>query len=179
MYVCVYILYACVNTNEHHISDMCVLIWYTVRDTYLRSGTGFILTYSVVDRISFEKIPSLHQQIIRAKGAEPDEIIPCVIIGNKCDLDCDDRVTLEEGMELAEKLQADFFETSAKQRENIDECYYALVQRIHSIEREQAATSSSSSSSSSSKGGGAHGKRSTRERKGTALGNILRRIGRR
>src|SRR3546814_13709378 len=44
-----------------------------------------------------------------------------VLIGNKSDLEDQRQVTREEGVEYARRFRIPFFETSAKQRINIDE----------------------------------------------------------
>lgn len=60
--------------------------------------------------------------------------IPCVLIGNKSDLNPPDRISLEEGKELASLLKIPFFETSAKRSENIEECYAQLLREIRKYE---------------------------------------------
>lgn len=95
-----------------------------LRDNYLRSGEGFLLLYSVTDRTSFEKIPLLYQHLLKVKECQA---VPCVLVGNKCDLDPDDRVSENEGSMMAQKLKVPFFEASAKSRENVDEVCYTFL----------------------------------------------------
>ena len=58
------------------------------------------------------------------------DYIPWVLIGNKCDLVDERKITTEEGMQLAKKYNAPFFETSAKDRTNVYEAVEALVRKI-------------------------------------------------
>ena len=48
-------------------------------------------------------------------------------LGNKSDLNGERTVSTEEGMELAKSLGAIYFETSAKDRINIEESFFELV----------------------------------------------------
>lgn len=38
-----------------------------MREQYMRTGEGFLLVYSIIDRNSFEEIQTFHQQILRVK----------------------------------------------------------------------------------------------------------------
>ena len=53
--------------------------------------------------------------------------IPLMIVGNKTDLEDLRKVSFEEGKELANKLKADFYETSAKDNKNVKESFYKLI----------------------------------------------------
>uniref|UniRef100_A0A0N5B0F3 Small monomeric GTPase n=1 Tax=Syphacia muris TaxID=451379 RepID=A0A0N5B0F3_9BILA len=55
----------------------------TMREQYLRSGNGFLLVFSVVDRNSFEEVIRLHKLVLRVK--DRDEF-PMMLVGNKADL---------------------------------------------------------------------------------------------
>ena len=53
-----------------------------------------------------------------------------ILIGNKCDLDEDRKVSYQEGKEFAESFGLEFLETSAKQKINIDETFIKLTKSI-------------------------------------------------
>ena len=53
--------------------------------------------------------------------------VPLVLVGNKCDLDTQREVLTSEGLALANQWGVPFFETSAKDRINIEECFFELV----------------------------------------------------
>jgi hypothetical protein len=40
-----------------------------MREQYMRTGEGFLLVYSLIDRNSFDEIQGFHQQILRVKDA--------------------------------------------------------------------------------------------------------------
>ncbi len=52
--------------------------------------------------------------------------MPVVLVGNKCDIP-EREVTKEQGQALAESFGVPYFESSAKERLNVDESFHALV----------------------------------------------------
>lgn len=53
-----------------------------------------------------------------------------VVVGNKSDLESERQVSNQEGADLARSFGAPFFETSAKTRVNVEECFYQIVREI-------------------------------------------------
>uniref|UniRef100_A0A6B2LKK3 small monomeric GTPase n=1 Tax=Arcella intermedia TaxID=1963864 RepID=A0A6B2LKK3_9EUKA len=98
-----------------------------VRDQYMRTGDGFLCVYSITNLTSFEESLNLHTHILRVKDVET---IPFVLVGNKCDLEKDREVQLEQGQNLAASLKCPFMEASAKARTNVVESFEALVREI-------------------------------------------------
>ena len=57
--------------------------------------------------------------------------IACVLVGNKCDLEKDRQVSKEEAQELAEHYDnCPFFETSSKERTNVNELFIKCSRQI-------------------------------------------------
>lgn len=77
-----------------------------------------MLVYSITSKQSFEMIRQLYDKILDQGGLER---VPCVIIGQKSDLNSERRVTTAEGEKLAKSLGAGFVETSAKDNNNVGE----------------------------------------------------------
>ncbi|KAK2148622.1 hypothetical protein LSH36_488g01004 [Paralvinella palmiformis] len=98
-----------------------------MREQYMRSGEGFLLVFSVIDRQSFEEIYKFHKQILRVK--DRDEF-PMVLVGNKADLDPQRVISTEEGLELARQLNIKYIEASAKIRMNVDQSFHELVRIV-------------------------------------------------
>jgi len=111
-----------------------------MRDDYMAQGNGFLMVYSITDFQSFEDCNKIHEALIRMKTPEdPSEEmppLPLILAGNKSDLEEERSVTTEEGKELAAKFgeYCKFFETSAKERINVDEVFEELVRLINKVE---------------------------------------------
>ncbi|KAH0795074.1 small GTP-binding protein [Histomonas meleagridis] len=103
-----------------------------MRTSYMRQGKGFIIVYAIDDRASFEEAEAFYRDLSRTKGTSN---VPVVLCGNKCDLEDKRVVSKTEGEELAQKLGATFYETSALANINIENAFTALVRKI----REQSS----------------------------------------
>eukprot|EP00056_Hartaetosiga_gracilis_P001136 m.42421 g.42421 ORF g.42421 m.42421 type:complete len:194 (+) comp10514_c0_seq1:164-745(+) len=106
-----------------------------MREQYMRTGEGFLLVYSIIDKNSFEEIQTFHSQILRVKDKDN---FPMILVGNKSDLDSERQVTQKEGEDLALKLKITQVETSAKQRLNVDHAFHELVRLIRRYVDENA-----------------------------------------
>jgi GTPase KRas protein len=107
-----------------------------MREQYMRTGEGFLAVYSITSRNSFEEITTFHQQILRVKDKD---WFPVIICANKCDLEFERQVGMNEGRDLAKHYGCQFIETSAKQRINVDEAFQELVREIRKYNREAQA----------------------------------------
>jgi len=103
-----------------------------LRETFMATGHGFVLVYSVTDDASFEKLTEMHERIKTIMGERKESDIPIVLVANKCDVAEEDKaVDRSEGENLQATFGAThFFETSAKQNLNVEECFLALTQTI-------------------------------------------------
>lgn len=77
---------------------------------------GYVLVYSISSRSSFEMIKIIRDKLLDFTGLE---VIPCVVVGNKTDLNIQRQVSTQEGLELAQSWNCPFVETSAKHDENV------------------------------------------------------------
>ena len=98
-----------------------------MRDQYVRTGEGFYIVYSITSRSSFDEISSIVDQIRRVKDLDD---VPCIMVGNKTDRECDRQVTTQEGKDLARSLNILFTETSATDYYSIENAFFTLVRNI-------------------------------------------------
>ena len=99
----------------------------SMRDQYMRTGEGFIFVYSISSRQSFNEITDFIDQVLRVKDVNK---IPMVLIGNKCDLEKQRQVNKIEGQELAKLYKSIFYESSAKNRVNVEEAFHDIIREI-------------------------------------------------
>jgi GTPase KRas protein len=98
-----------------------------MRETYMRSGEGFLLIYSVTSRASYEELRDIQRQILRVKDRD---FFPIILVANKCDMEQDRVVTVDDGKALAKEFRCRYVETSARLRVNVDEAFQFLVRSI-------------------------------------------------
>ncbi|KAK6739376.1 hypothetical protein RB195_021042 [Necator americanus] len=99
----------------------------TMREQYLRSGSGFLIVFAVTDRNSFEEVRKLHTMICRVKDRDD---FPVLLVGNKADLENERHVTRTEAEELARVLNIPYVECSAKLRLNVDQAFHGVVRLV-------------------------------------------------
>jgi len=113
-----------------------------LRDTFLRSGQGFLLCYSIDNMGSFHEMTTIRNELLRI--CDTVDLPPVVLCGNKCDLEKERKISCEQGRELAKSFGCGFYECSALTRKNIDEIFTDVVRRIRK-EKEKAMASNDKS----------------------------------
>lgn len=103
-----------------------------MREQYMRTGEGFLMVFSIMDKNSFEEIDGFYKQILRVK--DRDEF-PMILVGNKSDLKADRKVTEAEATKKAQSLKVEYVESSAKVRENVDLAFHELVRSIRKFKK--------------------------------------------
>ena len=96
-------------------------------DMWISYGEGFLLVFAINDSESFEKIKEKHDKIIKDKHGVK---CPCLLVGNKQDLEKERKVTYDEAKQLADSWLIEYIETSAKTNYNCKESFEKLAQKI-------------------------------------------------
>ena len=98
----------------------------SMMDSWIKYANAYILVYSIDDKDSFLHI----KNIISKLKDNNKQNLPILIIGNKVDLEDERVVEYKSVKELADKHNADFFESSALDKVNIKEAIYSVVSRV-------------------------------------------------
>jgi len=93
---------------------------------YYRDSNGAILVYDITDRDSFDRVQNWVKELRKMLG----EGIVLVIAGNKCDLERQRVVTLEEAEAYAKTVGAQHFSTSAKLSKGVSELFLELTKQL-------------------------------------------------
>ncbi|EKE39614.1 hypothetical protein ENUP19_0097G0006 [Entamoeba nuttalli] len=125
----------------------------TITSSYYRGAQGIIVVYSVIDLQTFQNVRQWLQEIERYAS----ETVIKLLIGNKCDLEDERAVTVEQGQELANSLNVSFMEASAKKSLNVDELFIKIATDI--MKNIQPANTSKPSEQADLKKGGSDKKK--------------------
>jgi small GTP-binding protein len=98
-----------------------------MRDLYMKSGQGFLLVFSITSKSSLQELVGLREEIIRIKD---DVNVPIVIVGNKADLEDQRQVDRAKAFSVSQRWNAPYYETSARTRSNVDECFRDLCRQL-------------------------------------------------
>lgn len=99
----------------------------TITQAYYRGAQGIFLIYDITQLHTFENIRQWVENIKR-HAENGGERVNKILIGNKCDMDTQRKVTFEDGEKLREDCGIDhFFETSAKSNIGVQEAFTKLA----------------------------------------------------
>ena len=122
-----------------HGHDMKIKIFDTAGQERFRSlivktfkiAEAIMLVYSIGNKRSFNQLDEWLREL--SQNVDTTKI-PIIIIGNKSDLDEEDRViSYDEGKNYAEKKGYHFYETSVKNNKNISECFNDIFEQLYKI----------------------------------------------
>jgi len=127
--------------NVHYVVEILdtagLELMTAMKDLHMKDGQGFVLVFDVTDRKSFEALPGIRAEIERLTDSND---FPCIVVGNKSDLEEKRQVTPEEGNEWSSKFpDSKFMEVSAKMSTTIEEIFLQLLQQILKAEQRKAA----------------------------------------
>ncbi|KAJ6232338.1 ras-like protein [Anaeramoeba flamelloides] len=96
-----------------------------MKEIWLNVGEAFLIVYSITSRRSFDKVATIREEVKMMQ--EYSDYVSIILVGNKCDLENERQISREEGQDLAKTFNCPFFETSAKDRINVDESFFSLA----------------------------------------------------
>ena len=92
---------------------------------YYRGAQAALVVYSIKDEDSFNEVDYWVRNIRENNGST----VSLYLVGNKSDLDYDRTVTEEQGREKADKINAEFFETSAVTGDGIEVLFDTVAKK--------------------------------------------------
>ena len=103
----------------------------SLSSNYLKKANGIILIYDITSRESFEALNNWADEI--KEKSKSDEARPIILIGNKLDLEKNRCISKEEGENFAKNNCGgiNFYETSCKTGENVENAINYLVSQIY------------------------------------------------
>ena len=102
----------------------------TMLDTWINSSDGFLLVYSIDNKESFDSTKVRYERILKLKG---DQKVSITIVGNKCDLEENRKVTREEAENFCSSNKITFLETSALKMVNVKEAFLSVARGLLQI----------------------------------------------
>ena len=113
----------------------------SLRETFMDTGDGFMLVYSITDDQTLEDLTDIREQISRVHG---DPNVPIILVGNKIDMANESRAVTEmEGQQLASSWGAQFVEVSAKTDTNVSSAFERLLHTVVNHGRKASSNSKS------------------------------------
>ena len=98
----------------------------SISNNYIKKAHGILLMYDITDQNSFNNIKNWMETINENAGSK----MPIVLIGNKCDLNDERKISKKIGKNLADEFGIHFFETSSKDNINIEKAFYDVAEQI-------------------------------------------------
>ena len=101
-----------------------------ITKNYYKGANGIILIYDVTNLQTYENVKNWIAQI--REEANPNVII--YLAGNKIDVSEDEKVVkTEDGQKIADEFNLPFYETSAKNGDNVNKIFEDLVEKVDEI----------------------------------------------
>ena len=99
----------------------------SITTSYYKGSHGCFIVYDIANEESFENVDKWYSEAVKTIS----ENASIILVGNKCDLEDQRKITKEMGEEKAKNLKCPFFETSAKTKINIEEIFQEITNNIY------------------------------------------------
>lgn len=103
-------------------------VFRSITKPYYRTAVGCLIVYDVTDINSFNNVSKWLEDV--KTMSDPDIVI--ILVGNKTDLIANRIITYDEAKQYADDNKLIYFETSAYNGDNVDECFMSIIDNISS-----------------------------------------------
>ncbi|MFW9958637.1 MAG: Rab family GTPase [Candidatus Odinarchaeota archaeon] len=94
-----------------------------LRNRFYEGAHHLIMVYDMTNKETFKRITPLHEALTDKICIQRDKFLGGSLVANKCDLKNEAVITEQEGRLLADLLQLDYIETSARTGHNVPEMF--------------------------------------------------------
>ncbi|MFW9890076.1 MAG: Rab family GTPase, partial [Candidatus Thorarchaeota archaeon] len=101
-----------------------------LRTQYYRGAHYAIMVYDIANRDSFDHIPVWIHALVTNVVLRDKQTFPCMLVGNKSDMNSQREVTTVEGRLLANSRSWPFYEASAKSGDNVREIFLRIAKLL-------------------------------------------------
>ena len=98
----------------------------SITSSYFKGSHGCFIVYDITNETSFEDVNKWYEQAQKESSKE----VSIILVGNKCDLENERKVSKEKGEEKARALNCPFFETSALSKIKVNDIFNEMVNNI-------------------------------------------------
>lgn len=112
--------------------------FHTITTSYYRGANGIMLVYDITNPKSFDNITKWLKNITDFASDDVERIL----LANKCDMEEKRMISTARGQEVATANNIKFYETSAKNNQNISDAFVTLAEDILTKQPKQMADSS-------------------------------------
>jgi small GTP-binding protein len=113
-------------------------IYDSLNRLYYQGANAAILVYDITNLASFKKLDFWVKEL---KNNAKCEDMTIAIAANKIDLVDQEKISLDRGKNYAQKNEAFFIQTSAKENHNIEKLFYTIAQKVLPSLKEKLAQS--------------------------------------
>ena len=98
----------------------------SITSSYYKGSHGCFIVYDITNEATFKNVDKWFEK----KKKEASKDVSIILVGNKCDLENERKISKEQGKEKAKNFNCPFFETSALSKINIDDIFKEIVNNI-------------------------------------------------
>lgn len=101
-----------------------------LRTQYYKGAHYAIMVYDIGNRNSFDHIPAWIHGLMTNVELRDKQTFPCMLVGNKSDMDSEREITVVEGRLVANSRGWPFYEASAKSGDNVNEIFLRIAKYL-------------------------------------------------